>query len=274
MDKLRKMALAITLLFYGLSGSSKGYRRDSPITTLKKGTVIAHRGASRIAVENTNNAFLAAIKLGAHGVEFDVQLSLDGIPIIFHDEDLRRMTSAKGLVKDTTFDELLKLNVGTLDLGPTGKIPALKDALSVLPQGTIVNVELKDRGYFSAKTFASTVHGVLENHKSRLRFLVSSFDMEVLQAFRQIARDYYIGMLLSEEDWSAAMRKLPVIGPNALHIEPKLFSPCLVRLAKKMGLQLTVWTVNDPNVAKNLIELGADAIITDDPQTILEAVAP
>ena len=113
--------------------------------------VFAHRGASGYAPENTLEAFALAIRQGADGIELDVQLSSDGIPVVIHDETIDRVTDKTGYVKDYTLQELKELTV-LKDRFPAynqSKIPTLKEVLeAVKPSGIQVNIELKTGIYW------------------------------------------------------------------------------------------------------------------------------
>ena len=108
--------------------------------------VFAHRGASGYAPENTLEAFQLAIKQGADGIELDVQLSKDGVPVVIHDETVDRVTGQTGFVKDFTLQELKDMVVlgERFTAYPDARIPTLREVLdAVRPSGIEVNIELK-----------------------------------------------------------------------------------------------------------------------------------
>ena len=130
--------------------------------------IFAHRGASGYAPENTLEAFALAIEQGADGIELDVQLSKDGIPVVIHDETIDRVTEKKGWVKDYTLQELKDMTV-LKDKFPAytqSKIPTLKEVLeAVKPSGIQVNIELKYDGYIKRQMRQVEQFNKLENKR-------------------------------------------------------------------------------------------------------------
>ena len=218
--------------------------------------VLGHRGARVSEPENTISAFQKAMQEGADGVELDVFLSKDGMPVVIHDDTVDRTTDGKGSVKDLTVQELGLLGV-----------PSLTRALSAMPAGAIVNVELKEGGYFSKEILVDKAVQALEAEKSRLHFIVSSFDSELLVILRKKYPAYLVGWLLApnEDNWPASLDKMDLIKPDAIHILSTWANPLLIALAKKAKIKVVLWTVNDPVEVQNWLEQGVDGVITDDP---------
>ena len=140
--------------------------------------VFAHRGASGYAPENTLEAFALAIRQGADGIELDVQLSSDGIPVVIHDETIDRVTDKTGYVKDYTLQELKELTV-LKDRFPAynqSKIPTLKEVLeAVKPSGIQVNIELKT-GIYWYPDIEKKVAEIVEETGMKDRIVYSSFN--------------------------------------------------------------------------------------------------
>lgn len=235
--------------------------------------ILGHRGARSEAPENTLSAFDTAMKLGADGVEFDVSLSRDGIPVVIHDESLSRTTDGEGFVKDHTALELSLLNASKPIPGyKKESVPTLEQTLSSLPDHAIANVELKFSGNFDKPFFVDAVLKVLGEHEQRLRLIISSFDGELLSIFRSRAEKLVISLLLSHKDrWPKSLSYFLSIRPDALHLSPKLLSPMIMKLARSLGLKVAIWTINDISTAKKLWAMGVDGIFTDQVRRMVKA---
>ncbi len=160
--------------------------------------VIAHRGASAIAPENTLSAFAKLASMGMGWVEFDVFISSDRIPMVFHDDDLRRITGIKGRISDFTCDELQKLDAGSW-FAPSfkhEKIPSLDAVLETLaPHIRGINVEVKAPGAKAAPDTVAAILELIESRYPQLPIWYSSFDEACLQALRSARPNVCIGWL-------------------------------------------------------------------------------
>lgn len=234
--------------------------------------LLGHRGARAQAPENTIPSFEKAMKLGAHGIEFDVFLSKDKIPVIIHDDTLERTTNGVGVAWEKTLGELEALDAarGWPDFTGT-KIPTLAETLDAMPDGSVVNIEMKGEGLFSKEEFADAVFEVMAKSRQRLFVIVSSFDSQLLKIMRKKDGNLFIGFLLDEHSskYISALKDLKAVKPNALHISADLAKPWIVKKAHKKGLKVLVWTVNDKAAAKQLRENGVDGIFSDLPPEFL-----
>ncbi len=228
--------------------------------------VIAHRGASADAVENTLAAFRLARAQGADGVELDVMRCATGEVVVFHDDDLERLGRRAGLVRATPWDELRTVELGN---GPGGgeKIPLLDEVLEELGP-LLVNVELKSASSVRDDGLAAAVADILRRHAAGARALVSSFDPLLLGRFRLRAPEVATGLLFAHDPelplrraWAA-----PLLRPTALHPEAVLVDARSVRAWRARGYALNVWTVDDPAELRLLAALGIDGIITNRPK--------
>jgi glycerophosphoryl diester phosphodiesterase len=224
--------------------------------------VIAHRGASADAVENTLAAFRRARADGADGVELDVMRCATGEVVVFHDDDLERLGKRAGLVRATSWAELREI-----DLGGGERIPLLDEVLEELGP-LLVNVELKSRTALADDGLAAGVAAILRRHATRARALVSSFDPLLLARFRLRAPDVATGLLFAH-DQSLPLRRAyaaPLLRPTALHPEAALVDALRVRNWHARGYALNVWTVDDPAELRLLTALGIDGVITNRPK--------
>ncbi|HEX9103648.1 MAG TPA: glycerophosphodiester phosphodiesterase [Polyangia bacterium] len=230
-------------------------RRERPL-------VIAHRGASADAVENTLAAFRRARQDGADGVELDVMRCATGEVVVFHDDDLERLAKRPGLVRATPFGALREI-----DLGGGERIPLLDEVLEELGP-LLVNVELKSQSRLRDDGLASSVAGILRRHAARARTLVSSFDPLLLARFRLRAPDLATGLLFAHDQSLPLRRALaaPLLRPTALHPEAALVDAERVRAWHARGYALNVWTVDEAAELRLLAALGVDGVITNRPK--------
>jgi glycerophosphoryl diester phosphodiesterase len=208
--------------------------------------IIAHRGNSAALPENTMAAFRSAVLMGAHMVELDVRLSREGEPVIIHDEDVSRTTTAAGFVGSFHVDQLRKLGV-----------PALEDVLA-LP--VAVNLEVKTDAAIPA--IVELVHG-------RTDVLVSSFELESLDFLRQLAPELPLAYLSHDTDCDVVLARAREARAYAFNPPVSAVTPSLVEHAHAAGLRIMPFTVNDASTARLLFDWGVDAIFTDDPARML-----
>lgn len=224
--------------------------------------MIAHRGASADAVENTLAAFRLAREQGADGVELDVMRCRSGEIVVFHDDDLERLGKRAGLTRATSLAELREI-----DLGGGERIPLLDEVLEELGP-LLVNVELKSQSKLADDGLAPAVAAILRRHAARARALVSSFDPLLLARFRLRAPDIATGLLFAH-DQSLALRRAwaaPLLRPTALHPEAVLVDAERLRAWHARGYAVNVWTVDDPAELRLLAALGVDGLITNRPK--------
>lgn len=234
--------------------------------------VIGHRGAAGHAPENTLAGFRAAAKLGVRWVEFDVHLSLDGVPVLLHDDTLDRTTDGKGAVGNLTLGTLQGYDAGQWysNAYQGERIPTLSEAIRLLASlGMGANVEIKP----SAGRETATGHAVgrilREEWPSNLPApLVSSFTPASLAALRHAAPMFQRGLLLSRvgRDWGDQMQALDC---RTLHCNHRNLDKAVAREIRRSGYPLLCYTVNDRNRANTLFEWGVDAVISDHPDRML-----
>ncbi len=225
----------------------------------------AHRGASARQPENTIAAFTAAIEAGADGVELDVQLTADGVPVVIHDEKVDRTHDGTGWVSGFTLAQLQKLRSLIKPKGDpmVTRIPSLAEVLDLLTVGAqLINIELKN----SVKPYKGLENKVLALVRERNladRVVLSSFNHYSLQRLRERGwtgelAAVHDGML--REPWRY-FRELDV---QAVH-PPRhvLMVPGFVTRAHRAGFKVRVWTVNKAAQRQRCVRLGVDGIFTD-----------
>lgn len=241
------------------------------ITLTFKPPVIAHRGASAYAPENTIVAFTKAAQLGIKWVEFDVMLAACGEPIIFHDETLNRTTNAMGDIKNHSFAYLRTLDAGKwFDPIFSGeRIPSLSQVLEFLKQNRIsANVEIKPLpGQDEVTAIKALVFIEPLFPQPNASILFSSFSIESLRALRKYSPHCLMGLLLHEweQDWEKHCMDLDCI---SVHVNQEIMTKEMAHKIKGMGKILLCYTVNDPLRAKELYAWGVDAVFSDYPDLI------
>lgn len=233
--------------------------------------VIGHRGAAAYAPENTLVAFDKALALGCQCIEFDVMLSLDGEPFVFHDESLKRTTNGQG---DLGLVDAAYLQ--TLDAGKwfsrdykNEKIPHFRDVLQWLIFADInANIEIKPYPGMAKQT-ATTVMTYLSRYwpQQKPLPLISSFSIEALYLCRHIGSEVPLGLLMHEWDdnWLIKAQELQCY---SIHLYKRELSVARVQAIKAQGYQLFVYTVNNKRHAQKLLDNGIDAIFSDYPDLL------
>lgn len=253
----------------------------NPLLDLDARPVIAHRGASAEAPENTLPAFEAAVQRGADAFELDVRLTADGAPVVIHDDTLDRTTDHKGLVRAHTLAELRSVDAGakfTPDQGRSfpyrggeARIPSLGEVLWAFPKMPVL-LEIKEPEAQEA------VRKVLVQEDAAERCVVASEHRTALRAFEEapFARGAS-GVEISALYWAALVGKRPPgVGYRLLSVPQRhrgLPVPTrrFVAAARALGCPVHVWTVDRPAAARRLWRGGAAGMVTNVPQVILEA---
>ena len=273
-----------------------------PETAFPKPLNIAHRGARSLAPENTLAAARAGLESGADMWELDVAVTLDGELVILHDDTLARTSNAREVFPDRepwavhtfTLDELRKLDFGSWfnALDPFGQIaagqvtpemqagyaglaiPTLREALVFTrDHNWRVNVEIKDAsetpgdGFVVEKTVA-----LIESLDMVERVLISSFNHSYLTRAKA-ANPHLATAALVEAPVSDPAALVHSLGAQAYHPGIWWIAPEDIPAIRRAGVDVNVWTVNDPQMMRVLVEHGASGIITDFPQLLREILA-
>jgi glycerophosphoryl diester phosphodiesterase len=229
---------------------------------------IAHRGASGIAPENTKIAFVQALDLGARAIEFDVQLTRDNVAIVFHDDTLERTTNGSGVVADTDFSVISKLDAGAWFAPKFTRVevPTLEEVLSSVGKRATLNVELKP-GDRIDKLVRHVVTAVARFDLFET-CVFSSFDPQAIRALRRLVPDARIGILCTSDGLDAALALADEVEAENLHPPRTIVTEALVADAHATGRQVWSWTANAPADIERLIALGVDGIFSDFPDRV------
>lgn len=235
--------------------------------------VIAHRGASAYAPENTIAAFTKAAQLGVKWVEFDVTEAACGEPVIFHDEQLDRTTNGHGVLSHYPYSYLHTLDAGAwFDPVFSGeRIPSLRETMEFLQSTKLsANIEIKpvrDQAEPLVLRIIDEVTPFLIKNED-VHIIFSSFSVEVLMLLRKAAPQFNIGLLLDK--WKPHWQEVAAeLSCAAIHVNEKIITPRSAGEIKKLGYTLLCYTVNDPKRAFELYTIGVDALFSDNPDLIL-----
>ena len=229
--------------------------------------VVAHRGASLEQPENTIAAFEAAIDAGADAVEFDVRMTADRHAVVMHDPDVSRTTDGSGIVSEMTLDEVVGLGIPTLD-----------EALRCLSGRAAVDIEIKNApdepGYTpDAEPAVEATLSALDDVGFSGPVIVSSFNPRSIAHSRALRPDVPTGLLTwFDLDADDALAQATGQGhPWVLPFVTKVLEADdgLGDRVRGAGALLGVWIADDPDIARQLFELGADAVATNDPRAIV-----
>jgi glycerophosphoryl diester phosphodiesterase len=232
--------------------------------------LIAHRGASGHAPENTLAAFRKAVALGASFIETDLQLTRDSRLVAMHDATVNRTTNGQGAVHDLTLADLRKLDAGSWFGSEFAgeRIPVLEEILEFAKKNDAVfYLELKAGGSWGGE---HALVGALRESGEIARTVVISFDAGILAAARQIEPTLMTG-LLYEGQIADPLDKAVEIGARQLAVRGDLVTPWLLGEARRRDLQVVCWTVNQPAHMRLLIAAGVDGIMSDYPDRLVAA---
>ena len=228
--------------------------------------VVAHRGGGALAPENTLEGIRRAAEMGFGGVEFDVMLSSDKIPMLIHDETLERTTNGRGAVADTSYADLAKLDAGSWFSSEYrgARLPSLEQAGKLCVElGLWANVEIKPAKGFERETAAAAAKLALSLWRDASPApLLSSFQRSSLEVARATAPELNRGYLTERigPGWNESARAL---GCVSVHCNFKYLNEAQAAEIRDAGYWLLCYTVNEPETARKLFSWGVDAVFTD-----------
>jgi glycerophosphoryl diester phosphodiesterase len=239
--------------------------------------VIAHRGGAKESTENTIAAFQRAVSIGADGIETDLQLTRDGVIVIYHDDRLGRveglvLDKPGPLISDLTYEDLTRRTLSPIGEDRGGRrVPKLADLLREVKSG-LLNIELKRGARFDdlvEKTIAE-----LKDTPAFDRIVLEPPDIPTAEKLRaalgpQLKIHINPGYDTSVP-YDVSMKRVLAFKPHSLSVSYRKLSWEIVDLAHKAGVEVWVWTVDQPAVAQAMALLGVDAIKTDLPTTMLK----
>lgn len=246
---------------------------------------IAHRGGPALAPEETLAAFTKAVEVGADLFEYDVHITLDGHLIASHDPTVDRITTGTGFINQMTLEEIKELDAGAKFVALNGKRPyqgkgiqlaTVEEIFQAFPNKRAV-IELKDTNDPALyETMVQEMWRIVQKHKMEDKVIVASFDHAINQRFKDIsngrvaigageseATQYIVKMVMR-------LNALAKTDSHALQLPLKqrgidLTQRNIVKGARRQGLDIYYWTINDPATMRTLIRKGVDGIMSDNP---------
>lgn len=248
----------------------------------------AHRGGAGLWPENTLDAFRAALELGCSHLETDLRVTLDGHIVLCHDERLERTTNGSGEVSAHTLSELQRLDAG-YRFSPDGssfpargrgmRIPTLAELVDAAPHARF-NVELKERG---RPDLPRALWAFIEEQRLHDRIVVAAEKYPLIRDFRRHSQ----GSVATSASRRECLRfwlysRLGVEGGldiryQALQIpgevrDFRFLTPRLLAAARRLGIAVHVWTIDDPEEMHRLLDAGVDGLMSDYPDRLLAVV--
>jgi glycerophosphoryl diester phosphodiesterase len=259
-----------------MRGKSSSERFAAPL-------ILGHRGASAVAPENTLVAFSQAISDGADGIEFDVRLSSDGVPMVIHDATLNRTGLISRLVGELTSAQLKEIDVGSWFDKRSGaftneKLPTLAQVFDLFAGKRVaLYAEMKcDAG--EGVLLASAVVDQLHAQRMKDQVVVESFDLMALLEIKRIDRTIRTAALFEPKLFKpmSALRAQTIInlarqhGADEIAIHHTLARKRILERALKEGFEIVVWTVDDPVWIDRAQAYGIKALIANNPRSMVE----
>jgi glycerophosphoryl diester phosphodiesterase len=242
---------------------------DAPIR------VIAHRGCSGRAPENTLVAIRQAIEVGADMVEIDVTMTADGHVILLHDETLDRTTDGAGPPTVMTLDEIRRLDAGSWFAPEYAgeRIPTLAEAFETVKGRVLMNVEIKAEAV--AHGVVPKVAAAIDEYGMIDQVVVSSFSPEALRLMKITDPTVVTASLFNKELHTSRdpLEIVQEVGSRGLNISARRVTEAMVERCRSHGFPVAVYTVNEPAELRRLKDIGVNAVFTDYPDLMLEALA-
>ena len=284
---MRKWIIAVLLVgFVGVvvfgvlrKGAAQEFRTDWPVN-------FAHRGDSAHAPENTLESFHRAVRAGAEGLEIDVHMTRDGRIVVIHDDTLGRTTDGTGYVRNKTLAEINQLDAGYRFTrngsypyrGEGLRVPTLEEVFREFPD-VAVNIEIKE----DQPRVEEAVLRIVREAGAEKRTLVAAQRHAVIKRFREVSgdeiptsasgREIRTFYLLSRVGLQNLLRP----DYDALQIPDsyrgvKVATPKFIEAAHSRGVRVDVWTIDEPDKMRRLLDLGVDVIMTNHPGTLREVL--
>ncbi len=273
-----RLLLLYCCLFSGIACSERAPERIN-IFTSDMFLNIAHRGGGKLAPEETMVAYENAVDVGADVLEMDLQQTADGVIVCMHDEKIDRTTNGKGFVRSYTYDELSQFdaayNFSPPDFPLRGqgiKVPKFEDILDAFPHHSFI-AEIKQVD----PPIVDDVLEILENRDVYDRIIIASLADSVVEEIRQknplVMTSWGTAEMLTFVTMSDDEEEN--FKPTSEFLQPPhdVVDATLMEKIRRFDLKVHVWTVNEPDNMRRLMDLGVDGIITDDPATLKGLVA-
>jgi glycerophosphoryl diester phosphodiesterase len=232
--------------------------------------IIAHRGVSFNLPENSLPAFEASWSVGVDGIEGDFHLTSDGVIVCIHDEDTQRVCNTKKIIHSSTIKELKQLELNHVGDDLKFRIPTISEVIQAIPYGKKFFIEIK----CGTEIILPLLNQLSGSSMSSDDVVIISFDSEVIKELKELEPVYKALLLYScEED-----RDIDKLIDEALKIKADGISTdnenskTLVKKIISSGLEYHSWTIDGPEIARQLIQWGSSSITTNDPETLIKQI--
>lgn len=232
----------------------------------QKTLVIAHRGASGSAPENTIPSFRKALEMGVDFIELDIHLSKDGELIVMHDETVSRTTNGKGKIKNLTLSQIKGLDAGSWFSGEYKGlvVPTLDEVFQLVSGKTKLLIEVKGTSVKS-KGIEKILIDKIYRYNAKKWCVVQSFDEKILEKIREVDPSVSLHRLISGPIVFQSKKTDDFL---ALNPHYRFATKRKIEKLHSKNLKIFVWTVNDVEKMKKLIAMGVDGIITNFPEKL------
>jgi glycerophosphoryl diester phosphodiesterase len=230
--------------------------------------VSGHRGASEIAPENTLAAILKCVEFGADFSELDVQETKDGEVVLLHDDDLKRTTTDSGFIWDKNWADLQKVDAGSWKSPEyqSEPIPLLETVIDSVRGKLKLNIELKINGH--QEKLEERVVKIIEKNDFIKDCIITSFHREAIEKVKNLNPKIKVGLIFDKmPEYDVFLTDWDLVSVNH-----KLITKEFVQQAHQAGKAVHVWTVNEPELIKKMIECEVDCIITNSPEILLKVI--
>ncbi len=234
--------------------------------------VLAHRGASAYAPENTLASFYKALELGANGIETDLQKTKDGVIFLFHDDRLDKKSDKKGTATDYTWSELREADAGSwFSLKYKGeRLITFEEFLLFFGRRNLfLAIELKSP--FNEKEVKEVLR-LIDKYNVRDKTTLTSFIFENLEAVRSVDKEIKIGYLLIKKIDIDVIYQLEAIGGRQLCPSLELTTADQIKLARQHGLEIRPWGIRNVEFMQKALDFGVDGMTVDFPDKLIEAL--
>ncbi|MFV1964256.1 MAG: glycerophosphodiester phosphodiesterase family protein [Pirellulaceae bacterium] len=258
--QLTRTRLLVACVVSVVAGTTVGAVAMETVRLEDNVVIMAHRGSSKAAPENTIAAVRQAIVDGADWIEIDVQETADGEVVVFHDSDFMKLAGVNLKIWDATTSDLKEIDVGSWFAAEfqEERVPTLGEVLDVCRGKAGVNIELKYYGH--DEQLEQRVAGVVEAHGMVANVVIMSLKLDAVRKMKSLRPNWKIGLLMS-----LSAGNLRDSGADFLAVNATFANRRFVSSAQKRGQDVYVWTVNDAATMSSMISRGVDGLITDKP---------
>jgi glycerophosphoryl diester phosphodiesterase len=235
----------------------------------KRPLIIAHRGASGHAPENTMAAFRLAVEMGADWIELDIHQTADDHLVVLHDFSLQRTSGDRRPVQTLTLKQIKKFDVGLWwdKAYRNERVPTLDDVLTFARNRINVQIEIK-RGSSLYPGIEKRLIEMIDRHRAQNRTAVSSFEIEALKTVRELDDKMPLGLLTRKTRPREILEEAVSLKVQSIHISTRRLSKTLLTQAHLTGLPVYAYTVNRPSLMSRYLAMGADGLFTNYPDRL------